>query len=396
MSEGDRLQDPPGRHGCDPNQPRVPAGQHTGGQWTDTDGSNADSARRKVVRDTTGEEAWNFYYNMYRPDGSLAEQVVFNRDRSRIVSEFNEAGGADNWDERHTVITPDGDKVTFENRGDTQTVHDEDGQRLSETASTEHGSEERPIVQKAFLGAAPVVTGAGEAIGIGVGVAAAGLALLTWLSRRNSREGTYVLSFPADLLQRADAENLRKVQVSKLTEDELNDACKQYVNVQKWTNEAATDARLERNDWRPSSFGTEVHKRVAHIVNGRSDKPPFDPRSPNEPQNRNFRAEMSALKVEAAVRADAAREADAGLGAELPVKPEMDAPSIRLPGYGQRDTVRVDVFENQPKERTVCLYDIKTGERVLYFPRMKEIARAVFKHYPNALRIIVAEIRPRR
>jgi hypothetical protein len=137
-----------------------------------------------------------------------------------------------------------------------------------------------------------------------------------------------------------------------------------------------------------------VHKRVAHIVNSGSDEQPVEPRSPNEPKNRNFRAEMAALKIEAAVRADAARAAEAGLGAET-VKPGTDAPVTRLPGYGQPHTVRVDVFENRPDERTVCLYDIKTGERLLYFPRMKEIARAVFTHYPNARRIIVAEIRPR-
>jgi hypothetical protein len=105
---------------------------------------------------------------------------------------------------------------------------------------------------------------------------------------------------------------------------------------------------------------------------------------------------MSALKIEAALRADAVHEADARLSAELPVKPETGAPAVRLPGYGQRDTVRVDVFENQPEKRTVCLYDIKTGEKLLYFPRMKEIARAVHTYFPDALRIIVAEIRPRR
>jgi hypothetical protein len=392
MSDPNQPLEPHGRHGYDPTQPRVPAGQSTGGQWTDTDGPNVDGASpRKVVRDTTGQEAWNFYYNMYRPDGSLAEQVVFNRDRSRIISEFNESGGADDWDERHTVITPDGSKFTFEDRGDKQIAYAGGGADgpLSETASSEHGSEEQPIVQKAFLPAVatPAIIGVGE----GIGIAAAGLALLTWLSRRNSREGTYVLSFSTDLLQRADAENLRRVQVSKLTEEELAKACEKYGFVQKWTNEAAAAARLDPKDWKPSAFGTEVHTRVAHEVNG---KPPKF--KPDRPRDHNFRAEMSALKIEAALRADAVHEADAGLRAELPVKPEAGAPAVRLPGYGEPDTVRVDVFENQPEKRTVCLYDIKTGEKLLYFPRMKEIARAVLTHFPDALKVIVAEIRPRR
>jgi hypothetical protein len=390
MSDPNQPHEPHGSHGYDPTQPRVPAGQSTGGQWTDTDGPNVDGApQRKVVRDTSGQEAWNFYYNMYRPDGSLAEQVVFNRDRSRIISEYNEPGGADDWDERHIVITPDGNKFTFENRGDNQIAYDGGDGRPSETASTEHGSEERPVVQKAFLPAvaAPAIIGVGE----GIGIAAAGLALLTWLSRRNRREGTYVLSFPADLLQRADAENLRGVQVTRLTEEELAKACGKYGDVQRWTNEAAAAARLEPRDWRPSAFGTEVHTRVAHEVNG--EPPKF---KPDRPRDHYFRAEMSALKIEAALRADAVHEVDARLAAEVPVKPETGAPAARLPGYGQRNTVRVDVFENQPEKRTVCLYDIKTGEKLLYFPRMKEIARAVHTHFPDALRIIVAEIRPRR
>src|SRR5262245_58032686 len=368
MSDTDRLPQPHVRHGYDPNQPRVPAGQSTGGQWTDADGPDVDGQpQRKRVRDRSVQEAWNFYYNMFRPDGSLAEQVVFNRDRSRIVSEYNDADGTGDWGERHTVITPDGSKFTFEDRGDNQIAYvggEADG-RPSETASTEHDSEERPIVQKAFLPAvaAPAIIGVAE----GIGIAAAGLALLTWLSRRNSRTGTYALSFPTDLLQRADAENLRRVQVARLTEEELIKACDKYGDVQTWTNKAAAAARREPKDWRPSSFGTEVHKRVAHIVNSGSDEAPLEPPYPNEPKDHNFRAEMSALKIEAALRADAVHEADARLSAELPAKPESGAPAIKLPGYGQRDTVRVDVFENQPEKHTVCLYDIKTGEKLLYF-----------------------------
>jgi hypothetical protein len=63
------------------------------------------------------------------------------------------------------------------------------------------------------------------------------------------------------------------------------------------------------------------------------------------------------------------------------------------PRYGQKDTVRVDVLENV-KNGTVCVYDIKTGERTLPAVRMEEIARSVYRHYPNARRIIVTEVRP--
>jgi hypothetical protein len=298
MSDPNQPHEPHGRHGYDPTQPRVPAGQSTGGQWADTDGPAVDGApQRKVVRDTSGQEAWNFYYNMYRPDGSLAEQVVFNRDRSRIVSEYNDADGAGDWNERHTVIAPDGSKFTFKDHGDNQIAYDGGDGRPSETASTEHASEERPIVQKAFLPAvaAPAIIGAGE----GIAIAAAGLALLAWLSRRNSRKGTYALSFAPDVLERGIPAELRRVQLAPLTEEELKDVCPRHKDVQAFTNEAAAEARLEPKDWTPSGFGTEVHKRVAHWVNG--DPAKF---RPDRPKDRTFIAELSTLKAEAAAKAD--------------------------------------------------------------------------------------------
>jgi hypothetical protein len=347
--------------GCRPASP--PAGNGPIPTGPDVDGA----PHRKVVRDTSGQEAWNFYYNMYRPDGSLAEQVVFNRDRSRIISEYNDTGSAGDWDERHTVITPDGNKFTFENRGDNQIAYVGGDGRPSETASTEHGSEERPIVQKAFLPAvaAPVVIGAGE----GIAIAAAGLALLAWVSRRNSRKGTYALSFPPDVLQRDMPAELRRVQLAPLTEEELKDVCPQHEKVQTFTDQAAAAARLEPRDWTPSGFGTEVHKRVAHRVNG--DPPEF---SPDRPKNHSFRAEFSTLKAEAAAKADQ---------------------NARPPGYGDPNTIRVDVLE-KTKKRTVCVYDIKTGERVLYWPRIVEIVRSVHARFGPVARIIIAEVRPAR
>jgi hypothetical protein len=45
--------------------------------------------------------------------------------------------------------------------------------------------------------------------------------------------------------------------------------------------------------------------------------------------------------------------------------------------YARRNTVRVDVLENV-KDGTVCVYDIKTGERTLLPVRMEEIARSVY------------------
>lgn len=76
-----------------PDQPRVPAGNAGGGQWTSGGGGgdpalagadwladlgNALSTALSfsdVVADPSGEESWAFYQDATRPDGSLAERA---------------------------------------------------------------------------------------------------------------------------------------------------------------------------------------------------------------------------------------------------------------------------------------------------------------------------------
>ena len=362
MSEQDHIGDPQGGHRYDPNQPRVPAGQSTGGQWTDA-GSNAGAdPARKFVRDTTGEKPWNFFFNTFRPDGSLAEQVVFNRDRTRIVSEFNAPGGAEDWDERHTVTTPDGGKFTFETRGDTQTIYDSDGRPISSAVWTNDGAEPLSLVRPAFvpLVAAPVV-GLGAGVGTGevtVGSIIAGLALYTWLSRRNGPDGTAVFAFKASGYRKTEDEQgkVEAAWVGRLTREQVKDACKKLDDVQNRTDEAVAEVRTEGKYDGPADFGTKVHKRIADGIN-------LDPE--NKP---NYIAEVSLAKSKMA--------AD--------------------PHYGQRDTVRIDVLENLPDISTVCVYDPKTGDRGLSLPRMKELAQTVLTKFPNTQYIIVTEVRPGR
>jgi hypothetical protein len=47
------------------------------------------------------------------------------------------------------------------------------------------------------------------------------------------------------------------------------------------------------------------------------------------------------------------------------------------------------------KGGTVCVYDMKTGEKGLDFPRVVEIATSVFNRYGVVPAIIVTEVRPR-
>jgi hypothetical protein len=376
------------RHAYDPNQPRVPAGHHEGGQWTATPGAGTPSQRREAILDRSGKESWHSYANTYRPDGTLAEQRVFNRDGSRIVSEFGDGSGR--LDERHTVVTSDRRRFVFENRGGVQTVYDEDGRPISVSAWTDNGPESLPNAQLAFAQTIlPAVAAIGEFLATPAGRAAvqgaieAAALLFTWYSRQNSPDGITVLSFPAHVYDARKAKSAAgakdeavPISVARVTEDELKEVCKKYLKVQELTNEAAKDARTKRNDWTAQSFGTEVHKNVACEVNGRDTTGKCKTAAKaNDP---NFIAEASLRKT---------LEVDPN--AKIPADPaESFAP------YGAKGTIRMDVFEKPKDHNAVCIYDIKTGEKVLSITRIRELMGIVHKHWKNVDQIFVVEVRP--
>jgi hypothetical protein len=66
----------------------------------------------------------------------------------------------------------------------------------------------------------------------------------------------------------------------------------------------------------------------------------------------------------------------------------------RFAKYGERGTVRVDVFEKPEKHNAVCVYDIKTGEKILSIARIREIISAVRTYWPEVDQIFVVEVRP--
>jgi hypothetical protein len=381
--------DADGGHGYDPNQPRVPAGHSDGGQWTNKAGGRPTAFRREAIVDRTGKEAWGSVANAYRGDGTLAEQRVFNRDGSRIVSQFND-GSAGGWDERHTVVMPDHSKVTFENSGEVQRVYDGDGRPISASVWEDDGPETVPKAQLAFLqvlgGAAAGAAAhfAGRVV-VQKGIEAA-LLLLTWLSSRNGADRTAVMSFPAYVYERANTEtgagaNTEPfVRVDELTDEQLGKICEKYGKVQEFTDVAAEKARAEGKRWSPQSFGTSVHARVACEVNGMTNDG-TKCRSPSDPENPNFLAELSAVKAKAEEQNASLPERDAAL-------PNPDA----KPRYG--GTIRVDVLE-KASEDMVCVYDIKTGNAGLTLARIKEIIGSVFKHFKSINKIVIAQVRPR-
>jgi hypothetical protein len=346
-----------GHDGFDPNQPRVPAGHSDGGQWTKT-GAHSPASRREVELDESGEEAWESVTSTHRPDGTLAEQEVVNHDGSRIHSQFSLDSRMAGWDERHTVTLSDGQQITFENNGDVQTIYDADGQPISASEWTNEGPEPHPMVQLArgkpggglFTRSTPGIgPGAGEASPSLLG--AAGAALFSWLSSQTSRDGATVLAFKAgDYRKEGTKQDLTVTLVGRLTRDEVKKACKKLDDVQRRTDQAVDNVRKDGNYKDAADFGNKVHKEIERGIKALG-KP-------------NYIAEPSFSKTKAEA------------------------------GYGDPDSIRVDVFENRPEILTVCIYDPKTGKRGLYFPRMAELAQAVQRRFPGTLRFIVIEVRP--
>lgn len=340
-------------HGYDPNQPRVSAGHSDGGQWTRTPGSGGPaSARREAVVDRTGQESWGSYVSTYRGDGTLAEQRVFNRDRSRIVSEFNVSGNRDGWDERHTVVLADGSKVTFQNSGDVQAIYDGEGRLVSAAVWTEDGPQPLPVGELASSTLDSLPSVLLRVPGPARVIMSAALALYAWLLARKDRDGTAVFAFKAAKYERTGEKGQPGLTwVGYVKQDELRDVCKQLPTVQELTDKGVEEIRKEGDYKGPSDFGSKVHKWIADRI--------------DELHDPDFQAEESVIKTKLEAR------------------------------YGDPGSIRIDAYENQREISTVCVYDPKTGRRGLSFPRMTELADAahrLFQYDPQ--RIIVIEVRP--
>ncbi|CAN7158110.1 hypothetical protein [Bosea sp. LjRoot237] len=353
-----------------PDQPRVPAGSAGGGQWTSGGGGgdptltgtdwlgdlgNALSTALSfsdVVADTSGEESWAFYQDATRPDGSLAERAVVNRDGSTIQSEFAEPDKPSDWDERHTVTVPEGGKTTFETAGSTQTIRagGPDGEVVSRSTWTERGPERDATVQQAF---APAIVLAPAAAEITITTA---LTLFTWLSARNKIDGLQaVAGFSAREFQEGASSSPRLDFVANLTEQEADRACNRRNTVQELLDEAARDAGSPSNYPNPGAYGSAVHTRVKRGVDKENDP--------------DFRAEISAFREE--VAGDGARR------------------------YGLKDTLRADVVE-RASETTACGYDLKTGNAILGPKRAAELVALMKRLYPSAQRFIIMQMKPRK
>ncbi len=186
----------------------------------------------------------------------------------------------------------------------------------------------------------------------------AALGLYAALSAQNGPDRSAVAVFRAtDFEPGTDA--LSPVSaVGSLTRDEVDQVCPAQGLVQDLTDKAAVS--FNRAEYSASGYGTAVHMKLRDdIVNL------------NAP---NLRAEISLIKT---------------------VQETGDVPREPAVRYGTQGSIRVDVLE-KASNYTVCVYDIKTGGRILGPSRMREIAQTVSNNFPGTLRIVVTETRPRR
>ena len=325
------------QHGYDPNQPRAPAGHPDGGQWT---------------RDAHGP--------------SNPEEVVLNEDGSTVRSEVNTSNLSIPWEERHTVRMPDGEEFTFENFGFTQTIYDADGRPISQTVLTSDGPEPQAVVESVRGRPAPGGPKGGELVSVF-------LTLFAALSGRNQTNRTAALAFRASEFETQGHETPEWV--GQLTEREVRATCDRYDQTQGLLEGAVKKVTKENDYANEADFGNKVHKEVELAIKAKG--------------NPDWLAEESMQKL---------AEEDPRIAEETRLRgtdPGRRPPE--RPNPGAKGSIRIDVLDRQANGSTVCVYDIKTGaQHRLSWPRMAEIARGVYFHFPQTQSIIVVEMRPKQ
>lgn len=351
------------RRKYNPTQPRIPAGSSGGGQWTS--GAGGGGSPRPMpgfgpegglaeggpgdgfVVDETGEESWAFYEESRDEAGDVAERAIVNRDGSTIHSEYA-ASRQTGFDERHTVTTPEGDKVTFETTERTQTIRfgGPDGDIVGRTVWTPGRPEPDATIQQVL--APPLVAPGVIVLG--------GAILFNWQSSQNGSDGQQaVMALKAN--EFAPGSTFPEMSwVGRITDDEVRAACPRMPEVESRLADAIARSGGIGNYSTASTYGTAIHRDLAKQVNDLRDG--------------NFVAERSTLKEHL--------EGDVTLGR-----------------YGQRGTIRTAVVENVDG-RTVCGYDIKTGKADLTLSRARELAGNMMRLYPRATRYLIMQIKPRR
>ena len=280
----------------------------------------------------------------HAPGAGLTEGTTHLSDGSTI--QFARGRSGSRFDERFRIVDGDGNAVTVENAGKRQRIADGKDRTLVATRWTRKG----PVPDAAVI---PTTSAEGQ---FGPrGRAGALLRLLSWLYTAAEPTQIAVAAIKAREFQPGKNEVVEVDYVGLRSEIEVNLACPRRREVQKYADEAARTT--DRSEYLTAqAYGTAVHKRVEKLVNAMND--------------RNLIAERSFFK-----------ENDAN---------QNDDPAR----YGERGTVRIDVYENVG-DGTICIYDLKTGRAGLDWLRALELAKTAKYNFPDMTRFLIIELRPR-
>ena len=342
-----------------PNQPRVPAGNPEGGQWTDAGGgrtaggarSSGSRARREPPgRETEAPSNWHLVRREALVDGSGERTEHRASDGATIISEGRAGLITGRQSSRHLVKMPDGSSLRVDNgRDGIQSIDDTHGVLLSASRWGRNGPEPVAVRQAAHHLTMRPAPAFGEAAARAMQQYLGGIALYGQLVQGLVRGGSQpVISFRAGEYRPARDGSYSLEFVGEITTEQADEACKKYPEVRSNLTRIAREVRAGFRG-SPQQFGTAVHHRMKLYVESKQDS--------------NFVAEQSFDEID------------------------------ENPRYGKKGSSRLDIFE-RVSEDTVCVYDHKTGKAGLTPAQVRKIGKAVTKEFSRAKRFIIVEVRP--
>jgi hypothetical protein len=240
------------------DQPRAPAGQSDGGRWVPDGGGARGSLIDRLPR---GGGRWASL-DAAEPGANAPQRTLL--DGGEVLTLRVRSGHGD-WEEQHTVVTPDGESRLFENSGEIQTIRDgQIGAVLSRTTFSPSGIAAEATVQPAFLPAAPLI-GAAAAAAANATFEAVAL-LFTVLAARNRGFGP-ALGMTARSYE-IDAKSKSEIPIpiiKDLKSDEFARACPRFGEILQVANRITAEVKAEFPAIKGKELGTLVHYRIAQF-----------------------------------------------------------------------------------------------------------------------------------
>jgi hypothetical protein len=270
-------------------------------------------------------------------DAAFADELdAIRADHERVRQMLAEVKSELAWRQFVRKYSPDQPRVPAGNSAGGQWTHGGPGSE---------GQGPRLISKPAYLG--PAAHGARIAVQKGLEAA---LALYAWMSSRNTADSTAAIRFRAEYFLPGEDKSKPAFHLGGLTREEAEILCPKREEVQKFAEEAVRE-RPRADYSNAGAYGSAIHKYVADKIRGLKDP--------------NFIAEVSTIDSDPT-------------------------------HYGKSGSTRLDAFENNAEKQTVCIHELKTGERGTTFADMARMASAAHSYYPGTRWLVFTEVRPTR